>query len=115
MDKGLPGTPGTEPVPGVVSLSLNNVGKTVNAALTLTKVQSGARVELKYRAADRTDLPYSTLVYQMSYVGQPDGATVPNYAYTEDLSSKLNGSYELVAEVYMGTKLLATSNAIYVY
>ena len=115
MDKGLPGTPGTEPVPGVVSLSLNNVGKTVNAALTLTKVQSGARVELKYRAADRTDLPYSTLVYQMTYVGQPDGATVPNYAYTEDLSSKLNGSYELVAEVYMGTKLLATSNAIYVY
>lgn len=115
MDKGLPGTPGTEPVPGVVSLSLNNVGKTVNAALTLTKVQSGARVELKYRAADRTDLPYSTLVYQMSYVGQPDGATVPNYAYTEDLSSKLNGSYELIAEVYMGTKLLATSNAIYVY
>ena len=115
MDKGLPGTPGTEPVPGVVSLSLNNVGKTVNAALTLTKVQSGARVELKYRAADRTDLPYSTLVYQMSYVGQPDGATVPNYAYMEDLSSKLNGSYELVAEVYMGTKLLATSNAIYVY
>lgn len=115
MDKGLPGTPGTEPVPGVVSLSLNNVGKTVNAALTLTKVQSGARVELKYRAADRTDLPYSTLVYQMTYVGQPDGATVPNYTYTEDLSSKLNGSYELVAEVYMGTKLLATSNAIYVY
>ena len=115
MDKGLPGTPGTEPVPGVVSLSLNNVGKTVNAALTLTKVQSGARVELKYRAADRTDLPYSTLVYQMTYVGQPDGATVPNYAYKEDLSSKLNGSYELVAEVYMGTKLLATSNAIYVY
>lgn len=115
MDKGLPGTPGTEPVPGVVSLSLNNVGKTVNAALTLTKVQSGARVELKYRAADRTDLPYSTLVYQMTYVCQPDGATVPNYAYTEDLSSKLNGSYELVAEVYMGTKLLATSNAIYVY
>ena len=115
MDNGLPGTPGTEPAPGVVSLSLNNVGKTVNAALTLTKVQSGARVELKYRAADRTDLPYSTLVYQMNYTGQPDGAAVPNYAYTEDLSSKLNGSYELVAEVYMGTKLLATSNAIYVY
>ena len=115
MDKGLPGTPGTEPAPGVVSLSLNNVGKTVNAALTLTKVQSGARVELKYRAADRTDLPYSTLVYEMSYTGQPGGATVPNYTYTEDLSSKLNGSYELVAEVYMGTKLLATSNPVYVY
>ena len=115
MDNGLPGTPGTEPAPGVVSLSLNNVGKTVNAALTLTKVQSGARVELKYRAADRTDLPYSTLVYEMSYTGQPGGATVPNYTYTEDLSSKLNGSYELVAEVYMGTKLLATSNPVYVY